>query len=212
MTRLPARKLYRSEEGVVAGVAAGLSAYLKLPVVLTRILFIILFFAGPGLPLYVLFWLLTPRDPASGYISRGGLSLPFIFFIGILLTVGIGISLAAAHIPPFGVFLFLISFIVGLIKLAHNRKEEEGEGDEITPVESFHQEKAHHYQPTMTVKIDSGKKIAGVCAWFAAKTNMDVTLVRVLAVVLSFFTFPLVPVLYLVAAFIIPKQEKLQVR
>ena len=49
-----------------------------------------------------------------------------------------------------------------------------------------------------------GRKLGGVCLGFAQHLDMDVTLVRVLVVVITIFTFPVGLIAYLVAWIVMP--------
>lgn len=62
--RLPLR---RPEDGRwIAGVRAGLAAHLGLPVLPVRAIMVLLALAGPGLPVYILWWALVPSgDPRA---------------------------------------------------------------------------------------------------------------------------------------------------
>ncbi|HCT64384.1 MAG TPA: PspC domain-containing protein [Lachnospiraceae bacterium] len=55
-------------------------------------------------------------------------------------------------------------------------------------------------------RIEDGKKMSGVCAGIAEYFDIDVTLIRLLWVVLTFFTaaFPGI-ILYIACVFIIPE-------
>ena len=59
------RRLYRSrDDRVVAGICGGLGEYFQVDPVLIRILWIVLIFAGgAGVLLYLLMWILIPRQP-----------------------------------------------------------------------------------------------------------------------------------------------------
>ncbi len=55
------RRLYRDpENSMLGGVCAGLAAYLNIDPVIMRIIFVILFFTGTGVPAYILFWIIVP--------------------------------------------------------------------------------------------------------------------------------------------------------
>ena len=204
MRNLPERRLYREENKVIAGVAAGLSRYLRIPLFLTRLLFLILLVAGPGLPLYVLCWILMPRDPADGYVVRRGMGLPRIFMMGVLGAIGLAMA-GVGEGSSAAIFLFLMGFAFGLSFLSRNRREEEMVEVREDPIRIEFQD------DVQTVTLGTAKKIAGVCAWISERSGMDVTLVRILTVILAFFTFPVVPILYLVGAFVVPKHEKLRI-
>jgi len=49
---------------MIAGVAAGLAEYFHLDPTLMRLLWVLLFFAGPGLPVYLLAAVIIPVEPA----------------------------------------------------------------------------------------------------------------------------------------------------
>ena len=52
-----------SEDKIVAGVCGGLAAYLDIDAALVRLAFVILLFAtGIGLPIYVILWIVMPRE------------------------------------------------------------------------------------------------------------------------------------------------------
>jgi phage shock protein PspC (stress-responsive transcriptional regulator) len=55
----------RSQENrVVAGVCGGLAAHWQVPAWVVRLVFVLMFI--PGVPLYLLLWLTTPRSPRRG--------------------------------------------------------------------------------------------------------------------------------------------------
>jgi phage shock protein C len=54
-----------------------------------------------------------------------------------------------------------------------------------------------------------GRRVAGVCAGFANYMAVDVTLIRVLAVIGLFFSFGTGLIAYVIAALIIPNEERL---
>jgi phage shock protein PspC (stress-responsive transcriptional regulator) len=60
------RKLYRARRGAwVAGVAKGMADWSGLPVALVRLIWLLAFLPGgvPGLALYLICWLLIPKEP-----------------------------------------------------------------------------------------------------------------------------------------------------
>jgi phage shock protein C len=59
------RRLYRSRENnQIAGVCGGIGEYLNIDPTLIRIIFVLMaFFGGPGLLLYILFWVVMPEEP-----------------------------------------------------------------------------------------------------------------------------------------------------
>ncbi|MBK7894584.1 MAG: PspC domain-containing protein [Candidatus Promineifilaceae bacterium] len=61
-------KLTRSEtDKMIAGVCGGLAEYLNLDPVWVRLLFVLLFFAsGIGAPIYLVLWVIMPREAVAG--------------------------------------------------------------------------------------------------------------------------------------------------
>lgn len=53
------------------------------------------------------------------------------------------------------------------------------------------------------------RKIAGVCAGFAEYFDLDVTLIRLLMVLLGIFVFPLAEIGYIVAWIVMPEMPEL---
>ena len=66
------KRLYRSrKDRMIAGVAGGLGEYLGIDSTIIRLLWLILTVVTgviPGIVLYVLFWLVIPREPAPGML------------------------------------------------------------------------------------------------------------------------------------------------
>jgi phage shock protein PspC (stress-responsive transcriptional regulator) len=59
----PARKLSRIRDNRwIAGVCGGFGAYFNADPVMFRILFVVLGVMGPGVPIYVLSWLIIPAE------------------------------------------------------------------------------------------------------------------------------------------------------
>lgn len=60
-----AKKLYRSQpDKIIAGVAGGLAEYFEVDPMIVRLLFILItIIGGSGVLIYIILWLLLPRDP-----------------------------------------------------------------------------------------------------------------------------------------------------
>jgi phage shock protein PspC (stress-responsive transcriptional regulator) len=57
------KKLYRSEKNkMIGGVAAGFAEYFKIDPTLVRLIFVIAGLAGPGIPFYLIAWLIMPAE------------------------------------------------------------------------------------------------------------------------------------------------------
>jgi len=64
------KRLYRSgKDRILGGVCGGLAEYFKVDPVLTRIFWVIIIFFPPGLGvlLYILFWIVVPRNPSHNW-------------------------------------------------------------------------------------------------------------------------------------------------
>ena len=58
------KKLYRSEKNkMIGGVAAGFAEYFNLDPTLIRLLLVLAALAGPGIPFYIIAWLIMPPEP-----------------------------------------------------------------------------------------------------------------------------------------------------
>ena len=55
------------------------------------------------------------------------------------------------------------------------------------------------------VRIRPGRKIAGVCLGFAEYFDLDVTLIRVIMLLLAIFAFPVAEVAYIAAWIVMPE-------
>ena len=66
------KKLYRSRSNkVIAGVCGGLAEYLKIDATIIRIIWLIFTLAGgAGILLYIIAWLLMPKEPLSTEVSE----------------------------------------------------------------------------------------------------------------------------------------------
>jgi phage shock protein PspC (stress-responsive transcriptional regulator) len=58
------KKLYRANSGAIGGVCEGIGNYLNLDETIIRIIFILLFFTPfPIVLIYLLLWIIIPKDP-----------------------------------------------------------------------------------------------------------------------------------------------------
>lgn len=56
-----------------------------------------------------------------------------------------------------------------------------------------------------------GRKIAGVCAGFAEYFDLDVTIIRVVWLLLAIFAFPFGEIAYLVAWIVVPEEPEVAI-
>ena len=61
------KRLFRdTENGTIAGVCMGISNFLNIDVVIVRAIFVVIFlFAGFGLPLYIILWIIVPQTKST---------------------------------------------------------------------------------------------------------------------------------------------------
>lgn len=66
-------RLTRSRrDKMIAGVCGGLAQYFEVDPTLVRLIFVVLFFAsGIGLPLYIILWIVLPKEPRSTWSDLG---------------------------------------------------------------------------------------------------------------------------------------------
>lgn len=67
-------KLARSNNGMIGGVASGIAKSLNLDVTLVRLAFVLIsIFLGGGILLYLVLWVILPRETDGGSIAEEGL-------------------------------------------------------------------------------------------------------------------------------------------
>jgi len=64
--KVPKKLMRDNEDRVLGGVSSGLAYYFNASPLLVRVLFLILFFAGPGIIIYFLFWIIVPKASTTG--------------------------------------------------------------------------------------------------------------------------------------------------
>jgi phage shock protein C len=58
------RKLYRSKKSrMLAGVCGGFAEYFAIDPMMVRLAFVLLALSGPGIPFYLIAWLMMPKNP-----------------------------------------------------------------------------------------------------------------------------------------------------
>ena len=58
------KKLYRlAANRMIAGVAGGFGEYFNIDATIIRLLFVVAAFAGPGIPFYIISWIIIPKQP-----------------------------------------------------------------------------------------------------------------------------------------------------
>jgi len=205
------KKLYRNQKGrMVGGVCSGLADYLAIDVTLVRILWVALTLAnGVGFIAYLICLVLIPKNPehlhlpASEQQAEGNWGL--YFGIGLVL---LGLFFLFRHTLdwfhfPFRWFFWnfprhilmpsLLILLGALLVLKAMRSTDRGSSSAASPYR--------------LMRSRSVRMISGVCGGFAKAINIDVTLVRVAYVILTFFAgFWLGILAYIVCVIVIPEE------
>jgi phage shock protein C len=50
---------------MIAGICGGVAEYFGIDPVIVRIVALVLLFGGPGLPVYLILWLIVPEEPKA---------------------------------------------------------------------------------------------------------------------------------------------------
>jgi phage shock protein C len=219
MTTDNPRKLYRSGiNRMIGGVCGGAAEYLSLDPTLMRILWILFtVFTGAGIPVYIICLIIVPVNPDHANIvqQKNVKNENVALIVGITLVI-IGIALfydrSVPHFwtlgyPWFGFWPFRWRYIWPTLLILFGL---------WYIFQNLHREKqvvaglpgAEPQRKVRLFRCQSNRMIAGVCAGFAKYWDMDVTIVRVIYVVLTLLTnFFLGIVIYFVAVIVIPVED-----
>ena len=213
------RKLYRSRTNrYVGGVCGGLAEYFNIDVVVVRLLFVILTFAGgAGLIAYLAFLIISPENPdltppqAAKSVDYTGHSILIgaIFIIIGLVFLLENLDFWHFHwsfwwpeIFSWHLFLPGLIIVVGILVILKGLQKpaEETQKTGFSP-ESTAGPQAHK----RLERIPSRKMLAGVCAGIADYFNVDPAFVRIGWVVLTVASFWFGGLIYLVLALFLPE-------
>lgn len=212
------KRLYKSRhDKIIDGVCAGVAEYFGLNVALVRILWTVsIFFGGAGIVAYITAMVLVPANPA--HLSSASLTPEEhakinttknfnhgLFWGSILILIGLIIFLDDIDIFEFRWFWrhfmwdwFLPGvFIIGGIILIARGTRKTSIGTETKSYTDFSNFKRSSTQ----------KKIFGICSGLSNRLQIDVSIIRILWVIITFIT-PLVGVvIYLLIAFLTPDEN-----
>jgi phage shock protein C len=219
MTTESPRKLYRSGVNrMIGGVCGGLAEYFALDPTLVRVLWLIFtVFTGIGIPVYFICLIIVPNNPDHKVLPQEHAikSENVALIIGITLVI-VGVSLFYDHsfphfwslgFPGFGYWPFqwryiwpVLLILFGFWYIFHNlQKEKTDTNPTAAPSKGY---RLYRSQRT--------RMIGGVCSGLAKYWNIDVTVVRVIFVVLTLITnFFLGIGVYLIALMVIPIEEEI---
>ena len=212
------KKLYKSQhDKMIAGVCGGLADYFGMSSTLVRILFVLFgFFGGTGIIAYITAMILVPANPDhiltpeysehEESMIQNKKNINYSLFWGIVLIFfGIVLFLDEMNFLEFHRFrhyfdwdfaLPLVLIAVGLF-LIISRSRLNGLENQLKEAGSRSDFKRN----------SRDKKIWGVCSGLAAYANMDVSIIRILWVILTFLTFPIGIIAYILIAVLTPDDE-----
>lgn len=198
-----ARRLYRSSnDRMIGGVASGIARHTGIDIAISRIVWGILMFLGIGIPLYLLCWLVIPREPVitiSGDFeidaerfepARRGTTLGALVKIALLLAVG---AVVAANVDrDIAIVAFVVGLAVGLYYLLRNRAQDD---------------EASGRSRSRLMRSESNRRILGVFGGLGETLGVDPTLLRVLGGIVLIAGFGLIIPLYLLYAIVVPSRR-----
>ena len=222
--RTTSHKLYKShDDRIIDGVCGGIAEYAGIDATVVRLLLIAfsILSIGAGVIFYIIGMIVIPtrppslETPAEGEPAKprsaGGAT--FTLVIGIIIVI-IGVTLLFDYYDFIPVSLVFSQFvrlalpiifilIGGALLLGRERKvQKEGEKEAEGAGESVDS----GVEKKRLTRSSKDKKLAGVCGGLAAYLKVDPTIVRFVYVILAFASFGIALILYVVCAFIIPKE------
>lgn len=212
------KRLYKSRhDKMIDGVCGGLAEYFGMSSSLIRVLFVFFgFFGGTGIIAYITAMILVPSNPdhapsqvlsdEDAYKIQDRKNVNYSMFWGIVLII-LGGVLFLDELDVFEFrwfwhrfgwdFVFPVALIaVGLflimsrskLKTFENKIREAGSSSEFK-------------------RNSHNKKIWGVCSGIAAYSNVDVSIIRILWVVITCVTFPIGIIAYVLIAILTPDES-----
>ena len=212
------KKLYKSRrDKMIDGVCAGLAEYFGVNTALVRILFVVFgFFGGSGIIAYITAMILVPANPEHASVThltdeqenelKEQKNINHNIFWGIVLILVGGVMFLDEldlfefrwfwHHFPWD-FLFPAMLILAGLILIISR----------SPFKVFENKIRQMGESSQFRRKSSEKKIWGVCAGIAEYSHTDVSIIRILWVVLTFLTFPLGALAYVLIAVLTPDEN-----
>ncbi len=219
-TRERSHKLYKSSsDRIVDGVCGGIAEYIGTDATVIRLLMVAfsILSIGAGVIFYIIAMIVIPTEPISHEPpsepsdvrtqSTGGATVTLVLGI-IIVIIGVTLLFNYYDIVPvtlifhqFGRLALPVIFILigGALLLGREKKKNSSGNDQNESVDTGVEKKR-------LARSVRDKKIAGVCGGLAEYFHVDSTIVRLAYVVLAFASFGLALILYVVCAFIIPKE------
>ncbi|HTR81424.1 MAG TPA: PspC domain-containing protein [Bacteroidota bacterium] len=212
----PKRLLKSQTNKIIAGVCGGLADYFDVDPVIMRVLFVLLaFFGGTGFILYIACWIIIPKrtvvtEGEGGTVQSRSTSARRLF--GVALIVG-GAIILFSNLGFFSYFHIwnvswsfvfpILLILLGMAIIYYRQAERVPAADQpidVTPNET--QSSERHFRTFRRSTVD--KKLFGVCGGLANYFSIDVTLLRLLYIILCLASFGAGVVLYITLVLLVP--------
>ncbi|RCK77699.1 MAG: hypothetical protein IGBAC_2008 [Ignavibacteriae bacterium] len=213
------KKLYRSiNDKWIAGVCGGIAEYLKVDAIIIRLLFILLILiGGTGIIFYLLAWIMVPVNPFQTK-NRTNSDKSKTWGI-IILILGLFLLLKNLGLIPlydffswwdfmsWGTLISIILIIIGIFLIINQVKNPISK---IEPQADIGDIKSEEIPRTKKIlhKSRKDKKLAGVCAGIAEYLEIDVTIVRLIFVLITLSSLGLGLFLYIILAIVMPQEKE----
>jgi phage shock protein PspC (stress-responsive transcriptional regulator) len=129
MDPLVPRLMRSRDDRVIAGVAGGIAEYVRINPVFIRLAFVMLCFAGPGIVLYPMLWIITPGATARQLLTQAAAAGDEQFvqrqrWLGqILLLIGVALMISLVASAPLGrIALPLVLVVAGIWLVLRRRR------------------------------------------------------------------------------------------
>ncbi|HEY3294215.1 MAG TPA: PspC domain-containing protein [bacterium] len=185
-----ARRLTRSRRNrVFAGVCGGLAEYLGWDTVLVRIAYValtLISFGAAGILLYLLAWMMIPLEDEqpAGFLADEPPRSRARATVGALLIIVGALALLDSFMPwfwhmfSFHIVVSAVLIAIGLIIIFWKNPEPAPAAVPAGASEVPHQEIPRAPSERRLMRLQQGRKIAGVCAGLGSYFGVDPTIVR----------------------------------
>lgn len=214
------KKLYRSlDDKWVAGVCGGIAEYLGIDSIIIRIVLILLvLMTGIGLVFYIIAWIMIPLNPNQ--VKSKTQSDRSKVIGAVLLILGSFLLLKNLEVFPlfeifeyreflsWGTVFSILLILIGIILIIYQTKKPFLTAKSETIVIPELNE-ATEFKPGKKILRKSRKhrKIFGVCAGIGEYLDIDVTIIRLIFVLLTLSSLGLGLFLYIILAIIMPDEN-----
>ncbi|MCZ7602451.1 MAG: PspC domain-containing protein [Melioribacteraceae bacterium] len=196
------KRLYRSPYNfVLLGISGGIAEYMNIHPLLVRFIFILTaILGGWGIIAYIICAFLIPKHPTqkgnSNFQNVSSAKLLGFMLIGVgvyywLPVIGIFRFIASIDLRS-NIFLSFVLLLLGILILLKGKQSSRDENEKIE---------------RRFLRSVKQRRLLGICSGLANYLNVDVTLIRIICMLLTFFTLGLVLLFYLFIGYFIPREE-----